>query len=298
MKKIITETSPIIIISAVLYTSPYSSWLFVLMTIYALLTISWLFMRMTGRISMGHSFLLGFPVFLASAGYSISPDVSAQLFLAGCFLSFTIFYIFSEFTGRTAFVFLTLVFSILIWIVSPKFAFEINGYILGGEVGFNFPVIPQKMLHIIAGASLISLFVLHRVVESSRIGYFMRAIGDDETASKAVGIDLRKTKALSVFLSGVSAWSAGLIYAFEFGHVSPEIFSIEFSVFPFIASLLASGNPLFSVFSSFALVYLSKVLNSFYPGLMGIFYSIVLILSPKIGRWAYVKGKRLDEKIR
>jgi len=245
---------------------------------------------------MGHSFLLGFPVFLASAGYSISSDLSIQLFLLGCFLSSILFYIFSEFTGRTAFVFLTLVFSILVWVASPKFTFEVNGYLYGGEVGFSFFTLPQKELHILAEILLIFTFSLYRVIERTRVGYFMKAVGDDETASKAVGIDLRKAKAISILLSGFSAWCAGLVYAFEFGHVSPEIFSIEFSVFPFIASLLSAGNPFLSVFSSFALVYVSKVLNSMYPGLTGIFYGIMLVFSPKIGRWVYVKGKRLNEK--
>ncbi len=247
---------------------------------------------------MGHSFLLGLPIFLGSAGYNLSSVLSLQLFLVGCFISFILFYIFTELTGRTAFVFLTLVFSLFVWIASPKFSFQNNGYLLGGEVGFSFPVLTQKELHILAGASLVIIFTLFRLIEHSRLGYLMRAVGDDETASKAIGINLRKVKAISVFLSGFSAWIAGLVYGFEFGHVSPEIFSIEFSVFPFIASLLSAGNPFVSVFSSFVLVFLSKTLNSLYPGLAGILYGSVLVLSPKIGRWTYAKGKRLDEKIR
>ena len=245
---------------------------------------------------MGHSFLFGFPVFAGAAGYTFSAELFIQLFLAGCVLSFLIFYLFSELTGRTAFVFLTLVFSIFVWVASPKLVFEKDGYLTGGEVGFSFPAITQSRLHITAILILVVIFVLYRYVEKSRIGYFMQAIGDYETSSRAVGINLRKTKALSVLLSCVPAWSAGLIYGFEFGHISPEIFSIEISVFPFIASLVGAGNPLLSVFSSFALVYLSKILNSIYPGLMGIVYSLILILSPKIGRWVYVKGKRLGEK--
>ena len=297
MKKTGIEASLIALTALIMSFSPYASWLFVLMSVYALLTVSWLFMIRIGRISMGHSFLFGFPVFLASAGYSLSPELSFQLFLAGSLAGFAVFYVFSEFTGRTAFVFLTLVFSLFVWIVSPKFSFQIEGYILGGEVGFAFPALNQRQLHIVSGISLVSVFALFRILEKSRLGYMMRAVGDDETASKAIGIDLRKIKAITVILSGLSAWIGGLIYGFEFGHISPEIFSIEFSVFPFIASLLSAGNPLAAVFSSFALVYLSKVLNSLYPGLAGVMYGAVLVASPKIGRWTYAKGKRLGEKI-
>ncbi len=296
MKRIMMETAVVLGFATLTYLTPYYSWLFVLMSIYALLTLSWLFMRMAGRISMGHSFLFGFPVFLASLGYSFSFDLSIQLFLAGCVLSFAIFYIFTEMTGRTAFVFLTLVFSIFVWVSSPKLVFEKDGYLIGGEVGFSFPVMSQKELHILTAFTLASLYLLYRLVENSEAGYFMRAVGDDETASKAVGINLRKMKALSSLLSGITAWSAGIIYGFEFGHISPEIFSIEISVFPFIASLIGAGNPLASVLSSFGLVYLSKILNSTYPGLMGMVYASILVLSPKIGWWVYVKGKRLDEK--
>ncbi len=296
MRRALIEASSIAAFGMLLSVSPYYSWLFVLMSIYALLTISWLFMKKIGRISIGHSFLFGFPVFAGSAGYIFSTELSMQLFLAGSVLSFFLFYLFSELTGRTAFVFLTLVFSIFVWVASPKLVFEKEGYLAGGEVGFSFPTLPQKELHITATLVLVLIFILYRYVERSRSGYFMQAVGDDETSSKAVGINLRKTKALSIILSCISAWSAGVIYGLEFGHISPEIFSIEISVFPFIASLIGAGNPLLSVFSSFALVYLSKILNSIYPGLMGIIYSVILILSPKIGRWVYVKGKRLGEK--
>jgi len=296
LKRIVAETAVMLSLAVIMSLSPYYSWLFVLMSIYSLLTLSWLFMRKAGRISMGHSFLFGFPVFLASAGYSFSSEVSIQLFIAGCALSFVIFYIFAEMTGRTAFVFLTLVFSIFVWVSSPKLVFEKGGYLTGGEVGFSFPTISQKELHILTGGTLTLFYLIYRIIGESRAGYFMRAVGDDETASKAVGIDLRKIKALSILLSGMTAWSAGIIYGLEFGHISPEIFSVEISVFPFIASLIGAGNPFASVLSSFGLVYLSKILNSMYPGLMGIVYAAILILSPKIGWWVYVKGKRLDEK--
>lgn len=283
----------LVFISILAYSSQYYSWLFTLMTVYAVLTISWLFSRMVGRISMGHSVLFALPAYLAAAGYTHSPELSIQLFLAGIAVTTITFFAFSELAGRTAFVFLTLVISIILWVSIPKIVVQEGGYILGGEVGFAFPNLSAGVTHLLATLILVSSYTLLRITERSRLGYMMVAVGDDETASKAVGINTRKVKFTAMMISSLISASAGLLYAFEFGHISPESFSIEVSVFPFIASLLSAGNPFLSVLSSFALVYMTRVLNSIYPGLMGVFYAIVLILSPKLGRWVYAKGKKL-----
>ncbi len=279
-----------------MYSSPYYSWLFSLMSVYAALTVSWLLTRMVGRISMGHSALFALPVYLSAIGYTQSAELSVQLFIAGTFAAAVLFFVFSELVGRTAFVFLTLVFSIFLWVTIPKVTVHRDGYILGGEVGFSFPNLDQGSIHLIATLLLLLSYTVLRVTESSRLGYMMIAVGDDETASKAVGINTRVVKFSAVMLSSLISAFSGLVYAFEFGHVSPESFSIEVSVFPFIASLISAGNPFGSILSSFALVYMTRVLNSIYPGLMGVFYALVLIASPRLGRWVYAKGKRLVEE--
>ncbi len=286
----------IAIVSVLAYFSQYYSWLFTMMAIYATLTISWMFSRMVGRISMGHSALFALPAYLAALGYTHSPELSIQMFLAGVTVTAVTFFAFSELVGRTAFVFLTLVFSVILWVIVPKVVVQEGGYLLGGEVGFSFPNPAQEQVHILATVVLISSYILLRISEKSRLGYMMAAVGDDETASKAVGINTMRVKFAAMFISSAISSIAGLLYAFEFGHISPESFSIEVSVFPFIASLLSAGNPFLSILSSFTLVYLTRVLNSIYPGLMGVFYAIVLILSPKLGRWVYAKGKKLVEE--
>jgi len=292
------ETLILFSITALFSVSLYYSWIFTLMAIYALLTISWLFSRKIGRISMGHSMIFGLPAYLSSMGYVFSAELSAQLFIAGILINTALYYLFSEYTGRTAFVFLTLIFSIFLWLLFPKITVHQDEYILGGEVGFAFLNLDQKIMHTIAGVMLVTFYITLRLIERSKLGYMMTSVGDDETASKAVGINVRHVKIITIFLSSVSGGIAGLLYVLEFGHVSPQIFSVEVSIFPFIATLISAGNPFISVIVSFVLVYMTRVLNSIYPGLMGIFYAFMLILSPKIGRWIYAKGKRLVEEDR
>ncbi|WP_456477994.1 branched-chain amino acid ABC transporter permease [Geoglobus ahangari] len=296
MKRLAAEVAVIAAVSILTSSSPYYSWLFALMSIYAMITISWSFTRMIGRISMGHSVLFALPAYLASMGYAFSHELAIQLFLAGFAVSVLSFYVFSELVGRTAFVFLTLVLSIFLWVSVPKLVVQQGDYLLGGEVGFAFPNLEQGMLHALTTVCLLSSFVLLRLAERSRFGYMMAAVGDDETASKAVGVNVRRVKLAAILISASISAAAGLLYGLEFGHLSPESFSIEVSVFPFIASLLSAGNPFLSVITSFALVYATRVLNSAYPGLMGIFYALVLIASPRLGRWIYAKGKRLVEE--
>ena len=266
------------------------------MSVYALLTISWMFCRMIGRVSMGHSMLFSLPAYFSAIGYAYSTELAVQLFFIGILLTTLSYFIFSEYTGRTAFVFLTLVLSIFVWLTIPKLVVRVDSYLVGGEVGFDYPTLGIEIVHSLSAFSLILFYLLYIGIQESKMGFMMIAIGDDETASKAIGINTRKVKLTAMFLSSSASALAGLIYAFEFGHVSPQIFSIEVSIFPFIATLISSGNPFLSVISSFVLVFLTRMLNSAYPGLMGLFYAVVLVLSPKIGRWVYAKGKKLVEE--
>jgi len=251
---------------------------------------------MIGRISMGHAMLFSLPAYLSAIGYAYSIELAVYLFFIGIFLTTLAYFIFSEYTGRTAFVFLTLVLSILVWLTMPKLVVVADGYLLGGEVGFDYPALSVRTMHLFSAVFLLLFYLLYTSIEESKMGFMMIAIGDDETASKAIGINTRKIKFIAMLLSSSTSALAGLIYAFEFGHVSPQIFSIEVSIFPFIATLISSGNPFLSVISSLILVLLTRMLNSAYPGLMGLFYAVVLILSPKIGRWVYAKGKKLVEE--
>lgn len=297
MKRIV-EISVILLIALTLYiTGSFYKWLFGIMAIYANITISWNLMKTIGRLSMGHALLFGLPAYISAMGYQYSVEMSLYLFPLTVILSGILFFVFSKITGRTAFVFLTLIASIMLWVLTPKIVIEKDGVLIGGEVGFDFFNIHSDGIFVLSVISLIVIYLFSAEIISSRFGYFMKAVGDDETASKAVGINVDKVKLITIVYSSVLAGFAGLLYALDFGHVSYEVFSVEISIFPFVASLLSGGNLFLSVLSSFFLIFLKRSLNSIYPGLMDVFYALVLVFSPKIGGFVYVKGKKFIKKL-
>ena len=297
MKRFFEVAVVIIIALASYFAGSFYKWLFSLMAIYALITISWNFMKTIGRLSMGHALLFGLPAYVSAIAYQYSFELSLYLYPLTVVLSGILFFIFSKITGRTAFVFLTLIASITLWVLAPKIVVEKDGTLIGGEVGFDFFNASSDHIFFLSLISLVVIYVLASWILSSRFGYFMRAVGDDETASKAVGINVDRVKFTAIVFSSIFSGIAGLLYALDFGHVSYEVFSVEISIFPFVASLLSGGSPFLSVISSFFLVFLKRSLNSIYPGLMDVFYALVLVFSPKIGGLVYVKGKKLIEKL-
>lgn len=297
MRKII-EISTILLIALLSYfLGSFYTWIFGIMVIYAIITISWNLMKTIGRLSMGHALLFGLPAYASAIGYQYSVELSVYLFSITVLVSGILFFVFSKITGRTAFVFLTLIASIMLWVLTPKIVIEKGGFLTGGEVGFDFFNLSTDSIFILSVISLILAYTLASRILSSKFGYFMRAIGDDETASKAVGINVDRVKLITILYSSALSGFAGLLYALDFGHVSYDVFSVEISIFPFVASLLSGGNLFLSVLSSFFLVFLKRSLNSLYPGLMDVFYALVLVFSPKIGGFVYVKGKKFIKKL-
>ena len=80
------------------------------------------------------------------------------------------------------------------------------------------------------GATLAAL-VLCRVLLNSRIGYYWRAIREDEPAARSAGIDTFRYKLAAVAISAGMTAFAGVFYAFYYNNLFPEqVFSISRSV--------------------------------------------------------------------
>ena len=74
-----------------------------------------------------------------------------------------------------------------------------------------------------------AIFVSHRL-QASRIGRAWRAIGDDETAATAMGINSRNLKLLAFGVGASFGGVSGVMFASLQGFVSPEAFTLQESV--------------------------------------------------------------------
>jgi branched-chain amino acid transport system permease protein len=96
-----------------------------------------------------------------------------------------------------------------------------------GELGLNVPPLfrnldPSAYYILFAALTIVSITIMYGIVRS-RVGYFMRAIRDDDLRAESLGVDTTRVK---VFVFTVSSAFAGLAGAF-YGHylvvLSPQM---------------------------------------------------------------------------
>jgi len=248
-----------------------------LSVIYSILAISWFFMeRSAGWPSLAHSIPFG----LAAYAVAINPLLFIPLF----FLSVLIFTSLSIF-GREKFAFTSFIAAVAFWYLSHYITVEVNGHLVGGEEGFSYQSIDAWSSYMLSTAVLLASLGLFALIENSGLGLKIKAVRDDETAAKSIGIHALRIRLLSFTISAGIASLAGVCYILHFGHVSPETFSMEVALFPFIASLIA-GKRLFSpVLGSYAIILVSRAFSGLIPDFHLLIYAAALILSPKLKRW-------------
>ncbi len=108
----------------------------------------------------------------------------------------------------------------------------INWKEAGGAVGLylpildvslkNFQFISKEPYYYIILVMLIIATLITVWLKNSRNGYYFRAIKDDPEASKALGIDLVRTKLLAMGLSGVICAMVGSFYVNYVLFIDPE----------------------------------------------------------------------------
>ncbi len=272
------EVSAILIILVILtiplfVQNPFVISIAVTAVTYSTLSVSWFFLdERAGWVSLSHSIPFGF------AAYSL---VIHPLLLLPAFLLCLTIFILVSFLGREKFVFSTFILTILIWYLSHYLT--LNGG--GGEEGFSFHSLPAMEAYVLSVFILILSLATVIVVSKSGTGLKIAAVRDDEIAARSVGIRSFRMRVLAFMLSISIAFLAGICYILYFGHVSPEVFSVEITLLPFIASLIAGRNWTSPVVGSYAVVIVSRALGGVLPTAHLLLYAAVLILSPRLRRW-------------
>lgn len=232
----------------------------------AILTVSWHFMeKEAGWVSLGHSIPFGISAYLFALNppLLILSPLCSLIFLALSLIS------------RALFPFATLITSIAFWQISHYFVFDGRG----GEEGFSVLVsIPLEIVYFIASILFLVSLLFLELFSRSNVGLKINATRDDEIASKSIGINPIYFRTLSFVVSTVLALVAGILYALTFGHVSPEVFSPFYALFPFIASTLAFGRRWACLVSSYVIVTLSYALSAMIPEVHYVIYATVLML--------------------
>lgn len=106
--------------------------------------------------------------------------------------------------------------------------------------------------------ALIAVFAVKFLLDRTKMGYEMKAVGFSRSASRYAGINVGKNIVVTMLISGALAGLAGVTYYLGyFASIQPRVLSS--TGFDAIAvSLLGSNNPVGIIFSSFLITIVDK----------------------------------------
>jgi branched-chain amino acid transport system permease protein len=210
---------------------------------YTILAASWnLLAGMTGQFSLAHQ------SFAAIGGYTTGLLIryfETPLWLsipAGMLLSAALGYLLGRIVLRMRAIYL----AIATWAFAETFHILLTAAypITRGELGLSVPSLfghlrPTPYYYTflaLAAATILGMYLLVR----SPIGYFMRAIKDDELRAETLGVDTTRVKVLVFALTSAIAGLAGAFYAHYDVVLSPQ--RADFSVMATLIIMVVVGG--------------------------------------------------------
>jgi ABC-type branched-subunit amino acid transport system ATPase component/ABC-type branched-subunit amino acid transport system permease subunit len=132
---------------------------------------------------------------------------------------------------------------------------------------------------------LAATLVLSRIVETSRLGYSLRAIKENEQAAEAMGVDSFRCKMIAYMLSAGPAAVAGAVYAHAILFVvTPEaVFGVIVIVQTLVVCLVGGAGTLWGpLIGAAIMIPVSEILDSTVgdrlPGIQGVVYGVALMI--------------------
>ncbi len=287
--------------------------------VYVGLALAWnIVAGIAGQMSLGHSVFVGIGALLSSAlllrlglnlwiGMLVAAMVSAIL---GAFVGWLDF----RFRlSHLSFALITLAFAEMGQLAVLGIDF------LGGASGFYLPKDTGNFLQFEFGGAhgyFLMLFTIatlcllaNVLILNMPLGYYLRAIRDNENAAQAIGISLLRNKVIAMVVSAVLSSFIGTAYARYSGFVDPyqmasPLLSVEVILFATIGGL---GTVLGPLVGAAALVPFGEIvrgqLGAVLPGLHffidGVLIVVVILLMPQgvVPKIAEIIRNRTSQRI-
>ncbi|HTS92575.1 MAG TPA: branched-chain amino acid ABC transporter permease [Stellaceae bacterium] len=236
---------PLLLILALvpLFARDYMVHVLVQCLYYTILAASWnLLAGMTGQFSLAHQ------SFAAIGGYTTGLLIryfETPLWLsipAGMLLSAALGYLLGRIVLRMRAIYL----AIATWAFAETFHILLTAAypITRGELGLSVPSLyghlwPTPYYYTFLALAAVTILGMYLLVRSP-IGYFMRAIRDDELRAETLGVDTTRVKVLVFTLTSAIAGLAGAFYAHYDVVLSPQ--RADFSVMATLIIMVVVGG--------------------------------------------------------
>jgi branched-chain amino acid transport system permease protein len=271
-------------------------------------------MGFAGQLSLGHALYIGLGAYTTAALYvhfGIGPWVGlpAAIAIAAACGAVIGFLAFRFGVGGVYFAILTIAFAEFARIGFDHFTW------VGASSGFFLPVANYTrndlwnlrgnptMFYYVMLALTVAAFVLCHVLLRSRIGYYWRAIREDEIAARSLGIDTFRYKMYAVVISAGMTAVAGMFFAFYYNNLFPEqVFHISRSIELILGPIIGGIGTLFGpIIGAFLLTGLSEMMQELLtmlgldaPGAKQVFYGVCLLVVVVVlpdGIWPWLARK-------
>ena len=278
--------------SAFVVGNPFYTDIVVTLFYYAALSLAWnLVGGYAGQFSLGHSAFFGVGAYTSTLLFlnlGLSPWIG--MLAGGLLAALLALLVFTPCFRLKGFYFCLA--SIALAEVLRILAVYFRGLTKGG-VGLLLPVKPawqnflfdSKYPYLVF--ALILMVVMIAITEwlgRSKLGYYLQAIREDESAARAVGVNVVRCKTVIMMISAFFTAISGTFYAQYMMFIDPEIvfsmhFSIQVALFAIIGGVGTLAGPMLG---AFLLVPLDAVmkgwLGTLYAGLGFVVYGIILIV--------------------
>lgn len=290
----------VLLVAPAVITDRYLLSVLILVLYFAFVGQAWnVMMGFAGQLSLGHSLYVGLGAYTAAALYqhfAVSPWLGLFVAVAVCVAVASVigWLAFRFGISGTYFALLTIAFAEF-----TRIGFDHIDWV-GGSGGFFLKVAQgggndlwnlrggPVMFYYLALALATGAFVLSAWLLRSRLGYYFRAIRDNEEAARAAGVDAFRVKMIAVQISAALTALAGVFFAFYYNNLFPaEIFNMARSIEIILAPIIGGVGTLFGpVLGAAILTLLSEGLNDALaalgweiPGIKQVLYGIALGLT-------------------
>jgi branched-chain amino acid transport system permease protein len=141
-----------------------------------------------------------------------------------------------------------------------------------------------RAFDLLALGILAATLVMSRLIETSRLGYSLRAIKENEQAAEAMGVDSFRCKMIAYMLSAAPAAVAGAVYAHAILFVvTPEaVFGVLVIVQTLTVCLVGGAGTLWGpIIGAAIMIPVSEILDTTMgdrlPGIQGVVYGAALM---------------------
>jgi len=140
-----------------------------------------------------------------------------------------------------------------------------HGTILGAALSLQFSGPTKALGYYYAALVLFAVtLALMAWVERSKLGFYFRAIRDDQEAAEGIGIDSRLYKVIARSITAAVFAAAGVLYAFWALSVFPEqVFELNWSTLPIMATVVGGIGRLWGpVLGAAILIPISQIMST------------------------------------